>query len=189
MQHVAASDRISRHHGEHGLGEAPYLDLKIQDVQPADTLGIEVAVITPNSLVTTGAEGLGPGAGEQDDSDRGIVSRDLEGARQLEERRRSKGVAHLRPVDGELGDAACGLVADVLPLSRRDPVHRTSLLLAACAASPARRDRSAAAAAGPHSASVGFTPACRESRHGGCAPAMWLRWRCRVPRRAPRADR
>ena len=42
---------------------------------------------------------------------------------ELEERRRPERVAHLRPVDGQLGDAAGGLVANVLPLAGRDPLH------------------------------------------------------------------
>ncbi len=58
-----------------------------------------------------------------DHPDRGVVAGDLEGTGELEEGGRPEGVAHLRTVDGQLGDTACGLITNVLPVPGRDPFH------------------------------------------------------------------
>ena len=84
---------------------------------------VAVAVVAADALVAAGAERLGALAGEHDHPDRRVVASQLERACQLEQRRRPEGVAHLGPVDGELGDAAGSLVANVLPLAGRDPFH------------------------------------------------------------------
>src|SRR4029077_13628855 len=73
----------------------------------------DVAVIAPDALVAAGAERLGAGAGEDDHPDLRIVPRRLESAGHLEHGRRPERVAHLGPVDGDLGDAVPGLVDDV----------------------------------------------------------------------------
>src|SRR5580704_12220266 len=38
VQHVAAADRVARDHGHHRLGEAPDLNLEVEDVQAADAV-------------------------------------------------------------------------------------------------------------------------------------------------------
>src|SRR5207253_10243359 len=61
-------------------------------------------------------------AGEDDDADRGILARVLEGPRELDDGSGAKRIAHLRPRDRELCDARLRrrglLVADVLELAR-----------------------------------------------------------------------
>ena len=84
---------------------------------------IAVAVVAADALIAARAERLGSLAGEHDDPDRRVVAGNLERARELEERRRPERIAHLGTVDGQLRDAAGGLVANVLPLAGRDPLH------------------------------------------------------------------
>ena len=120
------ADRVTRDHGDDRLGEPADLDLEVEDVQPADAaLGhlvvAEVAVVAADPLVAPGAEGVRALAGQDDDADLRVVAADVEGARQLEERLGTEGVAHLGPADGELRDPLCGLVADVLELAMSRP--------------------------------------------------------------------
>ena len=120
---MSAADRVTRHHGDDRLGKTPDLDLEVEHVEASDPGRVPVAVIAADALVTARAERLGSRAGEHDDPDRRVVARHLEGACKLEERGRPERIAHLGPVDGQLGDAAGGLVANVLPLAGRDPLH------------------------------------------------------------------
>src|SRR5439155_26570278 len=72
------------------------------------------------------AEGLVARAGEDDHAGFRIFVRVGETRLQLEERLRAEGVAHLGPVDGDLGDAAGLLVDDVLVLLDQVPLHRSA---------------------------------------------------------------
>src|SRR5205807_10138722 len=125
VQYVASSDGVARHHGDDRFGQPPDLDLQVEDVQPADPCLVDVAVVTPNPLVATGAEGLGPCAGEDDHPDRGVVTGSVEGVRHLDDSPRPEGVAELGPVDGDLRDTArdrCR-IDDVGVVSRTFPIH------------------------------------------------------------------
>ena len=133
VQHVAAADRVAGDHRDDRLRQAADLDLEVEDVEAADApLGdgvvTDVAVVAANSLVAAGAERLGPLAGEDDGTDLGIVARQLERVRQLEQRLRPEGVADLRPVDRDLRDplgvAGPGLVPYVVVGSARGPADR-----------------------------------------------------------------
>jgi hypothetical protein len=57
-------------------------------------------------------------------ADRRVLARALQRVGDLDDGLRAEGVAHLRAVDGDLGDpVAAGLVADVAVLAARGPVH------------------------------------------------------------------
>ncbi len=114
MEHVASADRIAGDHRDDGLGQPPDLDLEVEHIEPPDALGIDVAVVASNPLVAAGAERLGAGPGEDDDANLLVVARRLESLGHLRHRYRSEGVADLRAVDRDLGDAVRGLVDDVL---------------------------------------------------------------------------
>src|SRR5665809_66990 len=118
----AASDVYKR---QDWLGCPPDLHLKVEDVEPPDTLLVLVAVVAPHTLVAAGAEGLVAGPREDDDSDGGVVPGDVEGVTQLEERLRPEGVADLGPVDGDPGDPGGGVVEDVLVFAAAIPIHRS----------------------------------------------------------------
>ena len=104
VQHVPAADRVTGDHRDDGLGQPPDLDLEVEDVEPADAVVADVAVVAADPLVAAGAERLGPLAGEDDHADRGVVAGALEGVQQLEQGPRPEGVAHLGPADRDLGD-------------------------------------------------------------------------------------
>ena len=62
---------------------------------PGDLVVADVAVVAADALVAAGAEGVRSLAGEDDHADLGVVARVLEGVRELEQRLRPEGVAHL----------------------------------------------------------------------------------------------
>src|SRR5439155_3991890 len=68
-----------------------------------------------------GAEGLGAGAGQDDDPDLRVVPGLVEGVAQLEERCRPEGVSDLGTVDRDLGDPVHRVVPDVLVLAASSP--------------------------------------------------------------------
>src|SRR5262249_56971796 len=69
VQDVPAADRVSGHHRDDGFRQPPDLDLEIQDVEATDTLVVDVAVVAPDALVATGAEGLRALPRENDHAD------------------------------------------------------------------------------------------------------------------------
>src|SRR5256885_6318794 len=121
MEHVAATDGVTGDHGDDRLGEAPDLDLDIQDVEPADALRVDVAVVAANPLVAARAEGFRARAGQYDDTAAGIVARGLECPPHLAHGRGPEGVAHLRPADRDHGDPVQRLADDVLAVPRDGP--------------------------------------------------------------------
>jgi hypothetical protein len=127
MQHVPAADRVPGHHRDHGFREATDLDLQVEHVEPADALLVHVSVVAPDPLVAAAREGVGAGAGQDHDADRGVVPRHVEGGDQLPRGERPEGVAHLGPVHRDLRDPAGGLVADVGPIARRLPVDHMTI--------------------------------------------------------------
>src|SRR5439155_454535 len=66
VKHVPAADRVARHHRHHRFGQAADLDLQVEHVQPADSLGVDVAVVAADALVAARAESLGARPGEDD---------------------------------------------------------------------------------------------------------------------------
>src|SRR5205085_3318072 len=104
---------------------------------------VEVSRFPAHALVAAGAEGLGALAGEHDDADVRVLAGVLERPRDLDHGARAKGVANLRPVDRDLGDAlriVRLLIADVgeLVLAR----GHSGLPLGAHGAKATFRDRS-----------------------------------------------
>ena len=126
MKDVATTDGISGHHGDHGLRDSSNEDLKIQHVQPPDSLLChlivsDVAIFTSDLLITTRAEGVGALAGEDDDPDRDVISRPAERFGHLEEGLWAKRIASLRSADGDLGDPLGHLIGDVAVVPRLLP--------------------------------------------------------------------
>src|SRR5207249_11696999 len=70
-------------------------------------------VVSPDALVTAGAERQRALAGEDDHTDAGVVLGQPEGIGELEEGLRPEGVPDLGPVDGDLGDPFGRLEPDV----------------------------------------------------------------------------
>src|SRR5438552_18546777 len=58
-KNVPTADGISRHHRHHRLWQTADLDLEVEHVQPADALGVDIAVVAADPLVASRAEGLG----------------------------------------------------------------------------------------------------------------------------------
>ena len=106
---MAAADRVAGDHRDDRLGQAADLDVQVADVEAADALlgdlvVADVAVVAADPLVAARAEGLGPGAGEDDRADLGVVARAGEGVAQLGQGLRPEGVADLGAVDRDLRD-------------------------------------------------------------------------------------
>src|SRR4051794_5413714 len=88
-----------------------------------------VALVAANALVAARAERLRTLAGEDDHPDRGVLAGTLERLGELDHRLGAEGVADLRAVDRDLGDAVAGeLVADVRELAGGGPIHLACLL-------------------------------------------------------------
>jgi hypothetical protein len=57
MEDVAAADCVARHHGNHGLGQPPDLDLEVQHVEARHAVGADVAALAAHRLVAATTEG------------------------------------------------------------------------------------------------------------------------------------
>ena len=126
VEHVAAADRVARHHGHDRLGQAPHLEVQVGHVEAPDAASArlvvgQVAGVSAHALVAAGAEGQRALAGQHDHADSGVLPRLLERPRELHHGLRAEGVAHLGTVDRDLRDAVRGLVADVLVFAGRLP--------------------------------------------------------------------
>jgi hypothetical protein len=84
--------------------------------------------VAAHLLVATGTEREISLAGKDDDPDLRILVRHVEGAEHFRDRQRAEGVAHLRAVDGDLGDRAVfrRLVTDVFEVMFGNP-HRRAI--------------------------------------------------------------
>jgi hypothetical protein len=72
VQHVAAADRVARHHRHHRLGQPPDLDVQVGDVEAPDARAArDVARVPAHALVAAGAERVRPLAGQHDHADLG----------------------------------------------------------------------------------------------------------------------
>src|SRR5262249_20348915 len=121
VQDMAAADRVAGDHRDDRLGRAPDLDLEVEYVEAADAPFVAVAIVAADLLVTARAEGLGAGAGQDDNGDMGVVARDVEGVAELEERPGTEGVADVGAVDRDLGNAVHRVVPDVVVLAAAHP--------------------------------------------------------------------
>ena len=79
--------------------------LQVEHVEARHAVVADVAAVAAHALVAARAEGVGPGAGQDDDADRRVVARVVERADHLVDRPRPERVAHLGPVDRDLRDA------------------------------------------------------------------------------------
>ena len=124
MQNMPATNRISRHHRHHRLGAVPNLPLEVEDIETqVPGVAVFVARIPPDALVSSGAERLLSSTREDDRSRVCVFTRFVEGVDHFPHCQGSKGVAHLRTVNSDFGDALSGLVVeDVSVISGGGPV-------------------------------------------------------------------
>src|ERR671914_2859073 len=122
VQDVPTADRVAGDHGDDRLGRAAHLHVQVCHVETPN-LGAagHVAGVAAHALVAAGAEREWAVAGEDDDTDVGVLARALERVGHLDQGLGPEGVAHLGPVDGDLGDPACQFVADVLVVTAAGP--------------------------------------------------------------------
>src|SRR3954453_11460988 len=109
MEDVPAADRVARDHRHHRLRKPPDLNMEVPDVEPPDPLlrhlvVADVAVVAPDPLVATRAEGLGPSSGEDDRGHLHVIPGAGEGIAQLGEGGWAERVVDLGPVDRDLRD-------------------------------------------------------------------------------------
>ncbi len=133
MEDVTASDRIAGHQGDDGLGHAPHVALKLQDVEPRDAVTTDVAGVAPHLLIASGAEGIytvrrRPLTRQEDHADVRILPRVTERVLEVQERFGTEGVSTLRAIDRDSCDAVRTLVCDVLVFPDDLPLRRRILL-------------------------------------------------------------
>src|SRR4029450_12385910 len=126
VQDLLAADGVAGDHGDHRLGQPADLDLQVEDVEAADAVFVDVAVLAPDALVAAGGEGLGALPGEAHHAHAGVGAGPLERVGQLVQGLGPERVAHLGPADGQLGDALGGLVADIGVVPVLVPLHGRS---------------------------------------------------------------
>ena len=110
MEDVSTPNGIAGHHGHHGFGKTANLFLDIQNIEPRHPITPDIATLSPHLLVSTRAEGLFSLAGENDDSDRAILTAVLKGILQFIHCLGPEGIAHFGPVDRDLSDPVLRLL-------------------------------------------------------------------------------
>jgi len=126
---MPTADRVSGDHRHDRLGHATDLNVQVGDVEAPDAArGALVAGVATDPLVAARAERVGALAGEDHDAHAQILARPRERVAQLDDGLRAERVAHLGPVDRDLGDAgiARALVADVRVVAVLDPLARVA---------------------------------------------------------------
>lgn len=110
MEHMPAADGVAGDHGDDGLRQGADLALDVEDVQARDAVFADVTGVATHFLIAPGAEGEGTFATEDDDTHVGIFMQHLQRDEHLLHGLRAEGIAHFRPVDGELADAVFGFL-------------------------------------------------------------------------------
>src|SRR6478736_1104732 len=126
MQHVAAADGVTGDERDDDLGHRADELLDVENVEPRHARVVDVAAVPAHRLVTAGAKGVlavlrRARAREEHDTDLLVLPRVEQGRVHLDHRLRPEGVALLRAVDGDAGDAAGLVVEDVLVFFRGFP--------------------------------------------------------------------
>ena len=116
---MTATNGVTGHHGHDRLRAGADLALEVEYVEMVGaSIVLITAIVTPHLLVAAGAEGEIASPGEDDDTDAGIEAGVIQCLHHLLHRQWPEGVAHLRAVDGDLGDPLLGfVVADVLKVT------------------------------------------------------------------------
>src|SRR5262245_27574888 len=102
---MPATDGITGHHGDNGFGQGADLALEVEDVQPGDSVVAHISALPAHSLISPRTEGFRALACQNDDAYVGIVARIGECERELFDGLGTERVAHLRAIDGDLGNA------------------------------------------------------------------------------------
>ncbi len=110
VEDMAAADGVSCDHGDDGFRQGAELALDVEDVQARDTVFADISGIATHLLVAAGAEGERTFSTEDDHTHVRIFMQHLQRDEHLLHRLRTEGIAHFRPVDGELADAVFGFL-------------------------------------------------------------------------------
>jgi hypothetical protein len=120
VQNVAATNGVTRDHSDDRLVKRADLPLYIQNIG-AQSIPGDIAAVT-DLEVGARAEGLRSLPGENNNANRGICTTECESIDLFHDGLRPKGVTHLRPVDGDFGNAIFNTLQEqVLVLFNRHP--------------------------------------------------------------------
>jgi hypothetical protein len=127
MEHMPAPDRITGHEGNHRLRHAPDVALKFEDIQPGKAIPANITRLSTNPLVSSGAEGIltvlrWSIPREEDNSNRGILSRIADGLLEFLLSLGAEGIPHLWPIEGAPRHPIALVIGDVLISSDFDPL-------------------------------------------------------------------
>ena len=128
VQDVAAADGEAGHHGDDRQRTAAHLPLELQHVEAVDALGVLVAGVAAHLLVAAGAERQVARAGQDDHADAAVVGRVAQRVHHFLHRQRREGVADVRAVDRDLGDAVGLVEQDLAIRTAGRPVDLTHVL-------------------------------------------------------------
>ena len=132
MEHMPAADSVSGNHRNDGFWQRAELALDVEDVQARDAVFADVTGISTYLLIAAGAEGERSFSTKDDDTHVRIFMQDIERDEHLLHGLRTEGIAHFRPVDGELADAVFGfLKLDVFEGLDRGPHGKLAMVCAA----------------------------------------------------------
>ena len=109
VQHLATTDRVTRHQGNHHLRQAADQALQIQHIEPGQTRLVEIAPIAAHALIAASAKGPATisrwaGAGKQHHPDPRVVADSRKGVAKLLHGAGPEGVALVGSIDRDAGD-------------------------------------------------------------------------------------
>ncbi len=110
MEHMPAADGVSGDHGDDGFRQGAELALDVEDVQARNAVFANVTGIATHLLIAPRTEGERAFPTKNDDTHIRIFMQHLQRDEHLLHRLRTEGIAHFRPVDGELADAVFGFL-------------------------------------------------------------------------------
>ena len=130
VQHLATTDRVTGHQGNHHLRQAADQALQIQHIETGQTRLVEIAPIAAHALIAASAKGPATisrwaGSGKQHHPDPRVVANTRKGVAKLLHGAGPEGVALVGSVDRDAGDPLLAQVKkDVLVGAGGLPLHR-----------------------------------------------------------------
>ena len=127
---MTSTDGIPGDHGNHGLGHHSDKALQIKDVEAGNFVLAYITTLATYSLITAGAERLVACASQNCHANRLVIAYIVECVDHLDHGLWAKGIAKLRAIDGDFGDALTfgvliddvGVVFDFFPCNRHNIV-------------------------------------------------------------------
>lgn len=129
MEDMASANGIARDEGDHYLGHRADETLEVEDIEAGNAMGVNVAslFVAAYILVTACAKrvfaiGVRAGACEENNTNGGIITGISKGVNHFRNRLGGKGVAPMRAINCDFGNALCLVVEDILIIASGLPL-------------------------------------------------------------------